>query len=227
MGWDIKKALKDAVRSAWIRHRSERPKRHWQRLYRGKPDGEQSWFKARPEVSLELIARANLPKTAPIIDVGGGASTLVDHLLDAGYRRLSVLDISAAAMAISRERLGERAAEVTWIERDIAQFQDPGRYALWHDWATFHFFVDHHARERYLEVMRQHLDPIGHLIIATFAWDGPRQCDGLPVKRYDPETLHEFLGKEFKLLEARHEVHLTPGGIEQKFLYAHFRRSRG
>lgn len=197
-------------------------KQHWEQVYAQKPPTEVSWFQPRPEYSLRLIAAAGVDKSQPILDLGGGASRLVDNLLDEGYRDVSVLDISAAALQHARNRLGTRAAQVTWIEADATVFEPPQTYVLWHDRAVFHFLTDPAERQAYRQRLARGLRSGGHLIIATFALDGPERCSNLPVQRYSPETLSAELGGDYTLVESTTEVHVTPAQKEQRFVYCRF-----
>jgi trans-aconitate methyltransferase len=196
---------------------------HWNRVYTTRAVDAVSWYQAQPKISLELIAAADLPVDAPIIDIGGGASVLVDCLLAQGRSALSVLDVSAAALANSRARLGANATKVQWIEADVREFEPPQRYALWHDRAVFHFLTDPADRERYMAAMRRSLKPRAHVVVATFALDGPARCSGLDVARYDAATLHAQFGDDFELLDSRRETHITPAGAEQRFTWIHLR----
>lgn len=194
-------------------------KQHWEAVYQHKQPNEVSWFQTHPEYSLALIKNAGVMPAQAVIDVGGGASHLVDQLLAAGYQDVSVLDIAAAALTHAKTRLGAQAAQVTWLESDVTAFNPPKQYALWHDRAVFHFLTDAADRARYLEVLNAALQPAGHVIIATFAPDGPEQCSNLPVERYDADKLQAVLGAEFSLLETQSEAHQTPTGKVQHFLY--------
>lgn len=194
---------------------------HWNRVYTTKAADAVSWYQTRPRNSLELIAAANLSPDAPIIDVGGGASVLVDCLLDAGHTALSVLDISAAALDAARTRLGARAGSVRWIEADVREFVSPQRHDLWHDRAVFHFLTDPTDRAAYMATVRRSLNPRGHVVIATFALDGPARCSGLDVAHYDAASLHAEFGTDFQMLDSRRETHITPGGAEQRFTWVH------
>lgn len=196
---------------------------HWEKVYAGKSPEAVSWYQSRPAVSLELVAAAGIRPQDPVIDVGGGASTFVDGLLEAGFSAATVLDLSARALAHARERLGARAASVQWIHEDLTRFRPTTRFALWHDRAVFHFLVDAADRVVYVDSLRQALAPGGTVIIATFAPDGPEKCSGLPVMRHDEASLQRELGPEFKLQESRRETHLTPWRSEQRFQYACFR----
>jgi SAM-dependent methyltransferase len=197
---------------------------HWNRVYQTKAPDSVSWYQRRPDVSLELIAASGIAKDAGIIDVGGGASLLVDNLLNLGYSNVAVLDISGAALDTSRTRLGARAVAVEWFEADVTTFEPPHRYALWHDRAAFHFLTRTTDRASYVETLRKALTPGGTAIIATFALDGPPKCSGLDVVRYDERSIAVELGAEFELLEVRREAHVTPGKAEQKFRYFRFER---
>jgi len=199
-------------------------KEHWEKIYGQRRPDELSWFQAEATKSLELILASGIAKDASVIDVGAGASALVDGLLAQGFSRLSVLDISAAALAYARERLGEKSASVRWIEADITLFQPAGNFELWHDRAVFHFLVDAADREKYLAVLKKALKAGGTLILAAFAPDGPVSCSGLPVCRYDAKGMAAELGPEFKLLREEPEAHRTPSDTEQKFRYFLFRR---
>jgi len=199
-------------------------KQHWETVYQDKSPLEVSWYQTRPTLSLELIASCDLNPAASVIDVGGGASTLVDHLLELGYRNLSVLDISASALAHARERLGERAGDVEWIEADVTEFVPPRTYELWHDRAVFHFLTEAADRRRYRELLERAVAPGGHLIIAAFAPDGPTMCSGLPICRYDAAGLMSEVGPDFKLVDERREVHVTPADKEQSFAFFHLKR---
>jgi trans-aconitate methyltransferase len=162
---------------------------------------------------------------APLIDVGGGASVLVDALLGEGYSDLTVLDISVAVLGKVRERLGERSARVTLIQGDVTAFQPAKRFALWHDRAVFHFLVTAEDRARYVESLRSALLPEGQVVIATFGPQGPERCSGLSVQRYDAATLNEALGNDFRLLRSSLEEHRTPAGAVQQFLYTLYQRA--
>ena len=205
---------------------SER-KAHWEDVYLNKSPLLVSWYQQVPTLSLLLITSAALPLDAPIIDVGGGASTLVDGLCDEGYTNISVLDVSANALAHTRSRLGEKADTVEWFEEDVTCFKPPHRFALWHDRAVFHFLTKKADKRKYLDVLKQSLEPGGHLIIMTFATDGPRKCSGLDVVQYDAEKLTEELGPGFEPVETGHEIHTTPAGGQQKFAYFHFHAASG
>ncbi|MDH3579382.1 MAG: class I SAM-dependent methyltransferase [Hyphomicrobiales bacterium] len=198
---------------------------HWNAAYASSAPDRVSWYQQTPTLALELIAGCDLAPDAAIVDVGGGASTLVDALLAAGYRNVSVLDVAATALSAARERLGDRASAVTWLEADITRWRPQSAYDLWHDRAVFHFLTRAADRAAYTEALEAALAPGGHAIIATFAPDGPEQCSGLPVERYSAESLAQELGPGFALAEVRHETHVTPGGGAQAFIYCRFVRA--
>lgn len=196
---------------------------HWESLYRETAPDRVSWYQDTPEPSLELIRRT-VSADAEVIDVGGGASKLVDALLAAGFRRLTVLDLSAAALAAVRSRLGGAAAEVSWVVGDVLEAKVlPGAFDLWHDRAVFHFLTAAADRTRYVEQLRQSLKPDGHVVMATFAPDAPPRCSGLEVARYAPEALHAEMGPGFRLLMSMRYEHRTPAAQIQPFTYAVFR----
>lgn len=197
---------------------------HWQEVYGRKAPDEVSWYQPVPERSLEWIREHAPAPDASILDVGGGASTLVDHLLDDGYREVAVLDLAPAALERSRQRLGERAERVSWFAADLLEFTAPHPFDLWHDRAVLHFLVDEPRRQRYAEVLRRTLRPGGHALIATFAPDGPERCSGLEVLRSDCADIDRLLGDEFTLVRDEREFHRTPSGGEQRFQYCLFRR---
>ena len=196
---------------------------HWDRVWAEKDPDEVSWFQAEPRTSLEMIDALNLPPTAPIVDVGGGASRLAGELLERGFRDVTVADVSEAALAKARERLGAAGEEIKWVKADVRSQDFGRRFALWHDRAVFHFLVEQEDRERYAEVLRHSLAPDGHAVISTFGPDGPTSCSGLPTARYDAEELAAALAPAVSLVASRLAVHETPSGKEQQFLYAHFR----
>lgn len=199
---------------------SESMKAHWEQVYASKSSEAVSWYQPHAALSLELIRNCGLGPAAPIIDVGGGASTLVDDLLAAGHSDLTVLDLSANALAAARRRLGEAAARVHWIEADVTAAGLPrGRFAIWHDRAVFHFMTTPAQRAAYVATVRHAVRPGGYVIVASFAEDGPPRCSGLPVSRYAPQQLHAEFGAGFLLLGHREEGHHTPAGAVQQFVY--------
>jgi SAM-dependent methyltransferase len=197
---------------------------HWDAVYLARAEGEVSWYQARPETSLGLVGRTQKGTDAALVDVGGGASRLVDLLLDAGWRRLTVLDLSPVAMDRARARLGARASLVTWLTDDVTTWTPSTRFDVWHDRAVFHFLVGAEDRRRYLATMARAVPPGGQAILGTFASDGPERCSGLPVARYEPETLAAEVGPGFRLVESLHEDHVTPAGKVQRFQFSRFLR---
>lgn len=193
---------------------------HWQRVYREKDPTEVSWYQPVPEKSLQLIRSTGVRRDDAILDAGGGASILVDHLLDEGYSDLSVLDISGHALQRSRARLGELAGNVSWIEADVTEFEPLRPYALWHDRAVFHFLTDLHDRDKYIAVICRALQPGGYFVLATFGPQGPERCSGLEIRRYDIKELQELFGAHFTLCSYELDVHSTPTGATQQFLYS-------
>lgn len=201
-------------------------KDHWEQVYSTKLTQKLGWYEPHLQTSLSWIKGMNLAAGAPIIDVGGGASTLVDDLLEAGYRSVTVLDISEKAVSIVKARLGKRAELATWLEGDITLVDLPIHYfELWHDRAVFHFLTEQKQQRKYRENLLKALKPGGHLIVGTFALEAPAKCSGLPVQRYSPEQLENTLGGEFELKHHHKELHLTPGGVEQMYLYCQFHRA--
>jgi SAM-dependent methyltransferase len=199
-------------------------KEHWEQVYTGKPSHRLGWYKPRLQTSLEWIGALGLEPDEPIIDVGGGASTLIDDLIAAGHSAITVIDIAEPALELLRSRLGGKSAAVNWLCGDITRIELPeNAFALWHDRAVFHFLTETSQRERYRENLCRALQPGGHLIIGTFAPEAPPRCSGLPVQRYDLELLCDTLGTAFELRRHQKEMHVTPGGVEQMYLYCEFR----
>jgi SAM-dependent methyltransferase len=197
---------------------------HWEGVYRQKGPDEVSWYQPHLDRSLGFLDRAGLPADAAILDVGGGDSTLVDDLLRRGFTRVTVLDLSEAAIERAKQRLGAAAERVTWIVGDITEVELPVHaYDFWHDRAVFHFLTDEEARRRYVAQVRHALKPSGHIVVATFGPEGPEKCSGLPVMRYSPEGIHDQFGGEFRKVGSDHEVHRTPWGSEQEFVYCYCR----
>jgi 2-polyprenyl-3-methyl-5-hydroxy-6-metoxy-1,4-benzoquinol methylase len=200
-------------------------KQHWEQVYTTKTSDNVSWFQRRADQSLDLIHNTGLGKDAAIIDIGGGASKLVDNLLEEGYTDLTVLDLSSAALDVVKQRLGHSAESVQWIAGDITKVELPvNRFDIWHDRAVFHFLTDPADRQAYVEQAMSAVRPNGHVIIATFSEDGPEKCSGLPVIRYKPETLHAEFGENFLLVSHEKEAHGTPFGTVQQFVYCYFRK---
>jgi ubiquinone/menaquinone biosynthesis C-methylase UbiE len=196
--------------------------RHWETVYQDKEADAVSWFQPHAASSLRLIENAAPDRNAAIIDVGGGASVLVDNLLDAGYAKLTVLDLAESALTASRARLGTRAAAVNWIAADITEAELPeAAYDVWHDRAVFHFLTKDTDRARYVAQVLRAVKPGGHVIVATFGPGGPLQCSGLDVMCYAPDALHAEFGAPFRLLRHQTEIHYTPAGKEQEFVYCY------
>jgi trans-aconitate methyltransferase len=199
---------------------------HWEKVYTTRGESEVSWFQETPARSLELIALVGAIQDSAIIDIGGGASRLVDHLVSRGYHDLTVLDLSAAALASARSRIGGKADRVTWITADITLWQPSRSYDVWHDRAAFHFLTEPNDQAAYVARLRRALRAGGHAIIATFAPDGPERCSGLMVSRYEADALAAKLGEGFELIDTRRHDHTTPWGSVQKFQFSTFRRAR-
>ncbi|CAA7616866.1 class I SAM-dependent methyltransferase [Magnetospirillum sp. UT-4] len=198
---------------------------HWQEVWTSKAPEGVSWYQAEPAASLALIARAGLSRAAGIVDVGGGASLLVDRLLERGHSQVAVLDVSAAALDVAADRLGAMAEDVTWIESDVLEWRPvPGLFELWHDRAVLHFLTRPEERKAYRKVMMAALVPGGWAVLGTFAPDGPEKCSGLPVMRHDAGTLSDLLGPDFDLVAEMREEHVTPNGGVQHFTWCLFRR---
>lgn len=198
-------------------------KQHWEQVYTTKSPLEVSWYQLEPQLSLELIDHCGLASDAPVIDVGGGASLLVDRLLAQGRSRVAVLDISGNALNAARTRLGAQAAGVEWFEADVTEFAPPHPFALWHDRAVFHFLTGAEDRRRYVATLKRALLPRGHVIIASFALGGPTRCSNLDIVQYDAAKLAGELGAGFELQEETGETHITPAGKEQKFGFFRYR----
>ncbi len=195
---------------------------HWENVYTSKQPDAVSWFQEHATHSLDLIRSSSPSFDANIIDVGGGASTLVDDLLNYGFRNVSVLDLSASALSIAQERLRLKGTDVKWMTGDIRTVDLPERhYDIWHDRAVFHFLTAPAGRTAYVQQVMKSVKPGGHVIVATFAPDGPEQCSGLPVARYSPSQLHQEFGTAFQLVEHMSEEHQTPWGTLQHFIYCH------
>jgi SAM-dependent methyltransferase len=197
---------------------------HWENVYSSKGENEVSWFQDSPAPSLALIAEIGAAHSSAIVDIGGGASRLVDHLIDRGFLDVTVLDLSAAALEAAKARLGERAGRARWLVADATTWQPSRTYDIWHDRAAFHFLTEERDRAGYIARLRQGLKIGGHAIIATFALDGPEKCSGLPVMRYDAARLAETLGAGFKLQQNRRDDHATPWGSQQRFQFGVFER---
>jgi SAM-dependent methyltransferase len=208
-------------------HRSNDCRAHWQSVYRTRDADAVSWYRPHLEVSLELLAESGMSAASRLIDVGGGASTLVDDLLARGLRDIGVLDIAEDALAVSRRRLGERAQQVAWYVQDVLEVALPaGRFDYWHDRAVLHFLTDPADARRYAETAANAVSAGGYAVIGGFAPDGPQRCSGLAVSRRSAQEIAALLAPAFALVQMRLESHRTPAGDEQRFVYALLRRRR-
>jgi 2-polyprenyl-3-methyl-5-hydroxy-6-metoxy-1,4-benzoquinol methylase len=197
---------------------------HWEKIYSTKAPDQVSWYRPHLETSLALVKRAAADRTASIIDVGGGESTLVDDLVEQGFQNITVLDVSQAAIDVNKTRLGERAKRVQWIVADITQAELKRQaYDVWHDRAVFHFLIAPEQRSAYVGHVAHSVKPGGHVIVSTFGPEGPTKCSGLDVVRYDADSLHDEFGARFRLIESSKEMHRTPFGTTQQFLYCYCR----
>jgi SAM-dependent methyltransferase len=197
---------------------------HWDRIYRTKAPDQVSWYSPHLSASLELIERASGSRAAQIIDIGGGESTLVDDLIAQGYQDITVLDISQTAIDANKKRLGRKAERVHWLAADVTKIKlEPACLDVWHDRAVFHFLTGSKKRAAYVRQVGQALRPGGHVIIGTFGPEGPARCSGLDVVRYDAASLHDEFGKRFRLVESTKQLHHTPFGTTQQFLYFYCR----
>jgi 2-polyprenyl-3-methyl-5-hydroxy-6-metoxy-1,4-benzoquinol methylase len=200
------------------------PKEHWDKVYTTKASDAVSWYRPHLETSLALVERAAESRAAAIIDVGGGESTLVDDLLLRGYHNITVLDVSQTAIDVSRQRLGSAAGQVQWLVGDITAIDlEEGAYDVWHDRAVFHFLITHEQRLAYVRQVARSMKHGGHVIVSTFGPEGPTKCSGLEVVRYEEGTLHDEFGARFHLVESSKELHRTPFGTTQQFLYCYCR----
>ena len=199
-------------------------KRHWEKVYTANAPDSVSWYRAHLETSLALIERAAFARSSSIIDIGGGESTLVDDLLLRGYKNLTVLDVSRTAIEVTRKRLGSAAEQVRWLVGDIFEIElEPHAHDLWHDRAVFHFLTTAERRLAYVRQVTHAVKPGGHVIVSTFGPEGPTKCSGLEVMRYDAESLHGEFGGRFRLVQSSKELHQTPIGTAQQFLYCYCR----
>lgn len=198
---------------------------HWENIYTAKGEAEVSWFEETPAQSLELLELVGARTSSAIIEVGGGASRLVDYLLAQGFENITVLDLSAAALNSARARLGDKGEAVKWIVADATEWLPTDTYDIWHDRAVFHFLTSENEQQAYIQRLQQALKRGGHVIIGTFALDGPDKCSGLPVARHSAESLSVLLGPDFELIDSRRREHLTPWQAVQKFQFSTFRYS--
>ena len=195
-------------------------KEHWEQIYTSKPATGVSWYAPHLARSIELVLRGAASREARIIDVGGGASTLVDDLLDRDFGEVTVLDLSEQALTVARARLGARSTRVSWLSADVTTAELPeSHFDVWHDRAVFHFLRDAEARSAYVAQARRAVRPGGHVVVATFGLDGPERCSGLDVVRYDADSLHREFGRAFVKVDSVREIHRTPWGAEQQFVY--------
>ena len=197
---------------------------YWNKVYETKGEADVSWFQSNPEPSLEFIRRYAPDRSAAIIDIGGGASRLVDYLWVDGFRNLMVLDLSSEAIAIARHRIGNHGDSIKWIVSDATTWHPDDIYDLWHDRAVFHFLTESDDQSAYILNLKRALKIGGYLVIGTFALDGPEKCSGLPVMRHSSQTLQNLLGSEFELIESRKHDHQTPFQSIQSFQYCVFKR---
>lgn len=199
---------------------------HWEQIYTTRATDSVGWYAPHLETSLNWINALKLAADDPIIDVGGGASTLVDDLLAAGHRNLTVLDLSAKAIQLTKERLAKSAGSVTWLHGDVTETRlQPGHFGLWHDRAVFHFLIEPQMRHQYKEVMLKALNAGGYFLIGAFTTGAPPKCSGLPVQRYTRELLVKTFGDAFELKRHQEELHVTPSGFEQAYVYCLFQRT--
>jgi ubiquinone/menaquinone biosynthesis C-methylase UbiE len=197
---------------------------HWENIYRTKTANEVSWYRPHLETSLSWIEAAAPLRTEAIIDVGAGESTLLDDLLLRGYTDLTILDISQTALAVTKQRLGELSKNIRWVCGDVINVPlRSNTFDVWHDRAVFHFLTTDEQRKAYVGVVEKVVKPEGHVIVSTFGPEGPLRCSGLPAMRYDAEQLHREFGSHFRLIESLNELHQTPFGTVQQFLYCHFK----
>jgi len=201
-------------------------KQHWEHIYQTKDPSEVSWHQPVPTHSLHLIAQCGLPKSARIIDIGGGDSLLADFLLAEGYTDITVLDISGEALRKAQKRLGDRAASVHWIESDIGDFTPHTPFDLWHDRATFHFLTGQPAIDAYIASLQQGIRPGGHAILGTFSDQGPTKCSGLDIRQYSPQSLAHTLGSVLDPVHCQPVTHITPSGASQHFTFCRFGRKQ-
>jgi 2-polyprenyl-3-methyl-5-hydroxy-6-metoxy-1,4-benzoquinol methylase len=201
-------------------------RKHWENFWSKARPRNVTWYQESPEISLGLIEATGIDRDARILDVGGGASTLVDGLLDRGFENISVLDLSNSAIGHAKARLGTRSEQVSWANEDVTTFHADEPIDLWHDRAVLHFLTKQRDRDLYARALSESLAPEGHVIIATFALDGPKRCSGLRVLRYGSREISTLLGPDFQLLEILRETHVAPGKIEQRFTYFRLQRQR-
>jgi ubiquinone/menaquinone biosynthesis C-methylase UbiE len=199
-------------------------KEHWEQIYQSKKDNEVSWYQDIPKLSLELIHSLKLARNAEIIDIGGGNSNLAAKLLELGYGNLSILDISAKALERTQLKLGDRAKLVQWIVSDVLFYKPSKKFDLWHDRAAFHFLTKKDEIKKYAVTAGKLLKPSGYLIVSAFSITGPKKCSGLDITQYSEESMRDLFEKNFEFIKSLEEVHMTPMGTQQNFIYCIFRR---
>ncbi len=199
-------------------------KNHWENIYQTKELKDVSWYQRTPETSLNFIQLANLLRSAKIIDIGGGDSLLVDHLIDLGYLDITVLDISAKSLEKAKQRLGDRASNIHWIVADISNFRPSRKYDLWHDRAAFHFLTDETEIENYVKTVQLCIQPSGILIIGTFSEQGPKKCSGIEIKQYSETSIYERFMSYFERIQCMKVDHQTPSGSIQNFVFCYLRK---
>lgn len=197
---------------------------HWENIYKTKQANEVGWYQPVPLTSLQLLEQFNIPVTAKIIDVGGGDSFFVDHLLDMGYQDITVLDISETAITRAKERLGDASEKVKWIVADAADFKPPEKYDFWHDRAAFHFLTRDSEVESYIDAVQQSMNPNGILIIGTFSTNGPKKCSGIDIRQYSEASMVEQLKRYFHKVRCFTLDHITPSGATQNYIFCSFRK---
>jgi len=197
---------------------------HWENIYITKNPNEVSWYQKTPETSLVFLKSFNLPKSAKIIDIGGGDSFFVDNLIELGYQDITVLDISGKALERAKTRIGEKAEKIKWIVSDVTDFEPDTKYDFWHDRATFHFLTDEEDIEKYIEIIKNSINIDGYLVIGTFSEDGPKKCSGLEIKQYSEMSMSVRFRNYFQKLKCITVDHRTPFGTIQNFLFCSFKR---
>lgn len=200
-------------------------KQHWEKIYHKKQLTEFSWYQQTPSTSLLIFNKHNLPKEANIIDIGGGDSLFVDHLLDLGYQNITVLDISEKAISKAKERLGVRSDKIKWINADIASFTPKEKYEYWHDRAAFHFLTEEQEISHYIQIVKNNIEKNGILSIGTFSDNGPQKCSGIEVQQYSEDSLNNLLKHSFEKIECQYTDHQTPSGSIQNFIFCSFRKT--
>ena len=197
---------------------------HWQKIYTTKQLNEVSWYQQTPTTSLEYFSQLNIPLNASIIDVGGGDSFLVDHLLNLGYTNITILDISLAAIIRAKERLAEKSSLVKWIVSDVVHFKPEEKYDVWHDRAAFHFLTDAEDINQYKKITSNHISKNGYLIVGTFSKEGPTKCSGINIQQYSKEDLEQTFSENFNLQSSQFINHSTPFNTIQQFIFCCFQK---